>query len=182
MKKYKDKSEQYLNDEYISDYELIKMTWEKWEYKEITLEAFLNIWYRTLFLKKEANLSWIQKLRLRQILRQFDEHHYMKEARIVKERFCEALDELDITEIREIKDECLESEHYRINEFGRTLRNWDKQLYNYCQLSTEDFKFTNAFTESVNNQCKVAKRVSHWFKHKDSYKRKLSSRFIYDTS
>ena len=150
---------------------------KKWEYKEITEEAFLNKWYKTLFLTKESNLSGMQKLRLRQILREFDPHGYLSDARRTKEAFCEALDNLDIVEIREISDECLTSEHYRIKGFGKLLKRWDKQLAYFCEHSTKDFKFTNAYTEWINNQCKVAKRVSHGFRHKSNYKRKLSAKF-----
>ncbi len=81
-------------------------------------------------------------------------------------------------QIRRIRDECLESDHYRISWFGKTLLKRDKQLEAFCTHSTDEFKFTNAYTESINNQCKVAKRVSHGFKYKSSYKRKLSARFI----
>jgi transposase len=101
----------------------------------------------------------------------------MKDAWIYKEWFCEALDELCIEDIRRIRNECLESEHYRIKDFGMMLKRWDKQLEAFCTHSTEEFKFTNAFTEGMNNQCKVAKRVSHGFKYKSNYKRKISARF-----
>ena len=116
-------------------------------------------------------------MRLRQILREFDPHDYMKEAWMYKELFCEALDELDIETIRKVRDRCLESEHYRIKDFGKTLKRRDKQLQGFCEHSTDDFKFTNAYTEGINNQCKIAKRVSCGFKYKSNYKRKLSARF-----
>ena len=67
-----------------------------------------------LFLYKEENLSGMQKLRLRQILKEFDYNGYMAEARVAKERFMKALDELDIEEINDVMNDCLESEHYRI--------------------------------------------------------------------
>jgi hypothetical protein len=38
----------------------------------------------------------------------------MAEARVAKERFMKALDELDIEEINDVMRDCLESEHYRI--------------------------------------------------------------------
>lgn len=178
MKKYKDKKDQKLKDEWIAEYELIKANWEKWEYKEITEDTFLNKGYKSLFMHREKNLSWIQKLRLRQICKEYDPHGYMTEAWIYKETFCNALDDLDLVAIREVRDRCLDSDHYRIQEFGRTLRKRDKQLQNFCTHSTDKFKFTNAYTESINNQCKVAQRVSHWFIYKASYKRKLFSRFM----
>ena len=181
MKKYKDEKDHLLDKKYIRREELIKQSWELGEYKEITEDAFLNSWYKLLFVKREQNLSWMQKLRLRQILREFDPHGYMRDAWIYKERFCEALDELNLEEIRRIRDECLDSEHYRIKDFGKTLKRWDKQLEGFCTHSTDEFKFTNAYTEWANNQCKVAKRVSHGFRHKSNYKRKLSARFANQT-
>lgn len=177
MKKYKNKWDHKLEDRFILAKDLIKKNGEKWEYKEITEQAFLNKWYKLLFLMKEENMSWMQRLRLRQILREFDPHDYMKEAWMYKEIFCEALDELDIETIRKVRDRCLESEHYRIKDFGKTLKRRDKQLQGFCEHSTDDFKFTNAYTEWINNQCKIAKRVSCGFKHKSNYKRKLSARF-----
>ncbi len=45
---------------------------------------------------KESNLSGIQKLRLRQILDEYDIYGYLAEARVAKENFCDALDQLDI--------------------------------------------------------------------------------------
>ena len=177
MKKYKDKKDHKLEEKYIRVEDLVKKNWETGEYKEITEQAFLNKWYKLLFLTKEENMSWLQKLRLRQILKEYDPHNYMKEAWMYKEWFCEALDELCIEDIRRIRDECLESEHYRIKDFGKTLKRRDKQLEGFCTHSTDAFKFTNAYTEWVNNQCKVAKRVAYGFKHKSNYKRKLSARF-----
>ncbi len=178
MKKYKDKKNHKLEDKYIKKEELIKASGKRWEYKEITEEAFLNKGYKTLFMYREKNLSGIQKLRLRQILREYDPNHFLKEAWIYKEMFCEALDELDIETIRKIKYWCLDSDHYRMQMFGRTLEKRDKQLENFCNHSTDKFKFTNAYTESINNQCKIAKKVSHGFIYKKSYKKKLSARFL----
>lgn len=178
MKKYKDPKHHTIDSQYISDEELVRRNWERREYKEITEDAFLNKGYKFLFMHREENLSSVQKLRLRQILRDYDPHHYVKEAWIYKELFCIALDELDYETICEVQGRCLDSEHYRIKDFWKTLKKWNQQLRNFCEHSTEDFKFTNAYTESINNQCKVAKRVSHWFKHKSSYRRKLSARFL----
>ncbi|MDQ7022472.1 MAG: hypothetical protein Q9M97_02915 [Candidatus Gracilibacteria bacterium] len=36
----------------------------------------------------------------------------------------DALDELNMTEIDRIRDDCLKSEHYRIKQFGRTIKRW----------------------------------------------------------
>ena len=53
----------------------------------------------------------------------------------------------------------------------------NKRWIDIIQNSTKNFKFTNALTESINNLCKVIKRVSHWFKNKDMYIRKICARF-----
>lgn len=176
--KYKKKVDNILKPEHIEADKLYNSKWEKIEFKEISLEYFLN-WatYKQLFWIREKNMSWYQKLRLRQITRDFDYYNYLKEAWVMKENFIDALDEKNIEDINKIMNEALNSEHYRIKQFGRTLKNWYDWIENYCKYSTDDFNFTNAYTESINNQCKVAKRVSHWFKYKDSYLRKLTSRF-----
>ena len=178
MVKYKNKEEHILKNQYITEDMLIKQNGKKWEYREITEDAFLNRWYKSLFWTKEKNLSGIQKLRLRQILREFDPYWYLRDAWMYKEWFYEAMDELNIKEIRRVRDECLQSDHYRINWFGKTLLKRDKQLEAFCTHSTDDFKFTNAYTESINNQCKVAKRVSHGFRYKSNYKKKIFVRFL----
>ena len=71
------------------------------------------------------------------------------------------MDNLDLKEIDRIMSECLESEHYRIKQFGNTLKRWYNEIKGFCKHSTPFFKFTNAFTEGFNNLCKVAKRQSH---------------------
>lgn len=147
------------------------------EYKEITMDYYITHGYKLLLLTREKNLTWLQKLRFRQIINEFDPHWYMADARIRKEMFIDALDDLDIEEIRRVKDGCLISTHYRIKAFGRTLQKRDKQLESYCKNSTKEFKFTNAFTESINNQSKIAKHVSMWFRYKDNYRKKLYCRF-----
>jgi len=181
MQKYKDKVET-LDPKYFTEKELINANWVKTEFKEITYDYFINTTttYKWLLMKREKNLSWIQRLRLRQILREFDYGWYMSESRSIKERFCDALDEKNFEEIENVMGEALESTHYRTQWFWRTLKRWKTELKNFCLYSTDDFKFTNATTESINNQCKIAKRVSHWFRHKENYFRKLSSRFIFN--
>ena len=174
--KYKEKEKNLINEKDILADDLKDKNWDTIEYKEITMEYFLNVGYRKLFLKKEANMNWIQKLRLRQIFKEFDYKWYMAEAWVAKERLIEALDTLDINEIVDIMKDCITSQHYRIRTFWRTLKKWMKQLETYCKYSTKEFKFTNAYTESFNWDCKVQKRVSRWFKHKNNYLRKLCAR------
>lgn len=156
---------------------LIKKSWESCTYKEVTYQHFVNKWYKFLFVTRAKNLSWMQRLRLRQIFNEFDIHWYLAESWIMKEWFCEALDDRDIEEIRRVRDDCLLSNHYAIIWFWKTLQKRDKQLESYCIHSSSEHTFTNAFAESINNQCKIAKHVSMWFRHKDNYKRKLSCRF-----
>lgn len=90
----------------------------------------------------------------------------------MKERFFEALDDKDIEEIEEIRKEALESGHYRIKAFGRTMKRWKEQIDNFCKFDA-DHSCTNASTESYNNQCKIAKRVSHGFRKKKNYLKKV---------
>lgn len=177
MKKYKEKVDHFLKLDYIDQENLKTKSWLPREYKEVTLDFYLNYSYRTLFQLREHKMSEPQKLRIRQILSEFDDHGYLTLAWVSKESFLEWLENLDIEQIREVKIDCLASDHYMIKKFGRTLERRDEQLENYCKYSSEEFKFTNAVTEALNNQCKVAKRVSHGFRHKKNYRRKLWSRF-----
>jgi hypothetical protein len=175
--KYKDP---YENLRELTDQEktlLVRKNWETCEYKEITYDHFLNKWYKFLFLTREKNLSWMQRLRLSQILDEFDIHWYLAEARVRKERFCTAIDDRDIEEIRRVRDDCLQSEHFEIYWFWKLLKKRDKQLESYCVHSSSEHTFTNAFAESTNNQCKIAKHVSMGFRYKSNYKKKLSCRF-----
>ena len=168
MKKYKDKAEQRLNIEKIEN-----KKWEKIEYKEITLDYFLETWYKKLFQTREKNLSSYQKLRLNQIFREFDYNWYLVEAWTIKEDFNDAMDNLDLKEIDRIKKECLKSEHYRIKQFWRTINRWYDWIKWFCENSTESFKFTNAFTEWYNLVCKNLNRQAHWFKLKSNYFKKI---------
>ena len=90
------------------------------------------------------------------------------------------MDNLDIKEIDEIIKDCKKSDHYRIKQFWRTLTNWYDWIKWFCEHSTEEFKFTNAATEWFNNSCKVAKRMSYWFKLKENYIRKLFAKNMLD--
>lgn len=179
MKKYKEKIET-LDEKLFTQEDTINMRWEQAVFKEITYDYFINsgCTYKTLLWKREKNLSWIQKLRLRQIFREFDYSWYVWESWNLKERFSDALEDKDFEEVVKVMEEALSSEHYRIQWFWKTLRRWKTELKNYCLYATKEFWFTNAPTESINNQCKVAKRVSHGFRHKENYMRKLASRFV----
>lgn len=177
MKKYKHQVNQRLQTKDINPKLLKDKHWVPFVYKEITMEYFLEKKYLSLFRKREKNLFSYQKLRLNQILSEFDYKNFLKEAWLMKETFFEALDDRDMWSIDNIIRSCGTSDHYRIQQFWRTLSNWYRGIENYCKLSTDDFRFTNAFTECINNQCKLAKRQSYWFKLKDNYSRKLYARF-----
>ena len=177
MKKYKEKAETRLSIEQVNENDLYNSKWEKVNYSEITPEYFIEKWYRKLFFYHEKNLSWQQRLRLNQIFKEFDYLGFLQESWTLKEDFMDALDELNMTEIDRIRDDCLKSEHYRLKQFWRTIKRWYKWIKGFCEHSTEEFKFTNALTEGVNNLCKVAKRVSHGFSSKAMYIKKLCARF-----
>ena len=177
MMKYRDKAEQRLNISDINPKDLIDSKWEVIEYQEITADYFIEKWYRLLFMYREKNLSWIQKLRLNQIFKEFDYWGYLQEARTLKEDFYDALDSLDLSEIDRIRDDALNSEHRRLKQFWGTIKRWYANIKWYIENSSKDFKFTNALTEGINNLCKVAKRVSHWFRTKERYIKKLCARF-----
>ena len=177
MQKYKNKADIRLDIANINPKDLIDSKWKIIEYQEITADYFIEKWYRLLFMYREKNLSWIQKLRLNQIFKEFDYWGYLQEAWTLKEDFYDALDNLDLNEIDRIRDDALNSDHRRLKQFWRTIKRWYKNIEWYINNSDENFKFTNALTEGINNICKVAKRVSHWFKTKERYIKKLCARF-----
>ena len=178
FKKYKKKIDNIIKPEFIEKNRLYNSKWFKINFKEITLDYYIN-WptYKTLFCMREKNMSWYQKLRLRQITRDFDYNNFLKEARVLKENFIDALDEKNIEDIDRIIKEALDSEHYRIQQFGRTLTNWYAWIANFCKYSTKEFIFTNAYTEGLNCQCKIAQKVSYGFRYKMNYFRKLTAKF-----
>ena len=177
MQKYKDKADQRLSIADINPKDLINSKWEVVEYQEITADYFIEKWYRLLFMYREKNLSWIQKLRLNQIFKEFDYGGYLQEVRTLKEDFYDALDDLNLEEIDRIRDDALSSEHRRLKQFWRTIKRWYKNIEWYINNSSDNFKFTNALTEGMNNLCKVVKRQSHWFRTKERYIKKLCARF-----
>ena len=75
-------------------------------------------------MKREKNLSPIQRIRLGQILGEFDYLNFLKEVWTIKEDFMDAIDALDYVEVERIKSEASKSEHHRIRQFARTLENW----------------------------------------------------------
>lgn len=117
MKKYKNRVDQRLQTRDIHPNLLKNGKGERIFYREITLEYFLEKKYLSLFRTREKNLFSYQKLRLNQILSDFDYKNFLKEAWLMKETFFEALDERDITSIDRIIEDCGKSEHYRIQQF-----------------------------------------------------------------
>lgn len=179
IQKYKQESEMRLKPEQFKNQTFTNKKWEKMAYSEITQEYYQESWYRTLFLKREKNLSPLQKVRISQIFRDFDYNWYLAEAWNIKEDFMNAMDERDMKKIDEIIKDCRESEHHRLQQFARTLNNWYDWIKGYCEHSTDEFTFTNAFSEAYNNTAKTTKKQAHWFKIKNSYFKKLWLKEIY---
>ena len=177
MQKYKKKSECRLQAYHIDPNALSNSKWERVSYNEITADYFIEKGYRKLFFYREKNLSPISKLRLNQIFREFDYLGFLSEAWALKEDFMDAMDKLNLEEIDRIITESLKSEHYRIKQFWKTLKRWYAGIKGFCEHSTDSFKFTNALTEGINNLCKVAKRISHGFRNKSMYIKKLIAKF-----
>jgi len=173
MQKYKEKTEMKLKPEQFKDTIIKNKKWEIVEYSEITQEYYEEKGYKRLFLTRQKNLTPFQRIRISQIFRDFDYNWYLAETRNIKEDFMNAIDEKDIKKVDEIILECKESEHHRLQQFARTLNNWYEWIEWYCKHSTEDFKFTNAFTEGYNNKCKNIKRQWFWFRNKLNYFKKI---------
>jgi len=128
-------------------------------------------------MNREKNLSWQQRLRINQIFKEFDYWDFLQEAWTLKKDFMDSMDDLDIDEIDRIMEDCLKKQHYRIKQFWKTIKRWYIWVKWFIEHSTKNFNFTNALTESYNNLCKVAKRVSHWFRYKEMYIKNLVAKF-----
>jgi len=121
MQKYKNKAEQRLKIENINPNDLLNSKWEKIDYNEITADYFIEKWYRLLFMYREKNLSWQQRLRINQIFKEFDYWGFLQEAWTLKEDFMDAMDDLDMDEIDRIMEDCFKSQYYRIKQFWKTI-------------------------------------------------------------
>ncbi|MDQ7022083.1 MAG: hypothetical protein Q9M97_00875 [Candidatus Gracilibacteria bacterium] len=86
----------------------------------------------------------------------------------------DALDELNMTEIDRIRDDCLKSEHYRIKQFGRTIKRCMPELKDFVSIQLMNLNLLMLLTEGINNLCKVAKRVSHGFSFKSYVYQKIN--------
>ncbi|MDQ7023687.1 MAG: hypothetical protein Q9M97_09430 [Candidatus Gracilibacteria bacterium] len=134
MRKYKEKADQRLNIAQINKNDFYNSKGEKIDYCEITPEYFIEKGYRKLFFYREKNLSGQQRLRLNQIFKEFDYLGFLQESWTLKEDFMDALDELNMTEIDRIRDDCLKSEHYRIKQFGRTIKDGMPELKDFVSI------------------------------------------------
>ena len=141
------------------------------------MQYYLEKTYKILFVKREKNLSDIEKLRLNQIFREFDYLWFLAEVWTLKEDFMDAMDNKDLKEIGRIMLDCFKSEHYRMKQFWRTLKRWYEWIKGFFSISCDTFKFTNALIEWINNLCKVTKRQANWFRLKSMYMKKLVARF-----
>ena len=70
----------------------------------------------------------------------------------------DAIDSRDMNEVNRIMREYRSCEHHRLSSLGEHLQTGILESSDIVKHSTDDFKFTNAFTECTNNLCKVAKR------------------------
>jgi transposase len=89
----------------------------------------------------------------------------------------DAMDDKNLDEINRIMTNCLDSEHYRMKQFWRTLKKWYAWIEGFFSVRFDTFKFTNALNEGINNLCKVVKRQAHLLRLKTIYLKKLVARF-----
>jgi transposase len=92
----------------------------------------------------------------------------LKEAWLKKEVLRSILKDRDREGLELLIQECLASTHPRIITFGKTLKRWESAILNKFTYQT-----SNAFTEGINNKCKIIKRISYGFKSESNYIKKV---------
>lgn len=137
-------------------------------FKAITIQHFLAQTYRTLFLKREDNLSYRQQQRINQILVEFDPLCHVTEAYTVKEMIIEMMDEKSEKMLAQTIAFLKDCGHYKLQELYRTLKRWRPEIINYFKYGK-----TNARNEGYNNKAKILKRVSYGYNTKKNYIKKL---------
>ena len=137
-------------------------------YKAITIQHFLAQTYRTLFLKREDNLSYRQQQRLNQILLEFDPLYHVTEAYIAKEMIVEMMDEKSEEMLNKTIAFLKACGHYKLQELYRSLKRWRPEILNYFKYGK-----TNARNEGYNNKAKIFKRISYGYNTKKNYIKKL---------
>lgn len=129
------------------------------------IKSYVEIKRRKVFLKAEERLTPYQSSLLTGMLRRC---HYLQEAWLNKELFRESMQKKDEQLLLKVMSDCLDSEQYRIRQFGRTIKRWLQEIINFFKLN-----ITNAFTEGKNNKAKLFKRMAYGYRNKESYIRKL---------
>ena len=138
------------------------------DYRPVTIEHYLDQKYASLFLAGEERLTNKQKHRLNQILTEFDPKGYMKEAYDTKETIRDMLKDKDKAKLDELMSRIKDSEHFKVQEFYRTLKRWYDSILNYFE-----YGLTNARLEGKNTKAKLLKRISYGYNTKKNYMKKL---------
>lgn len=90
----------------------------------------------------------------------------------LKEIFYEFKDSDNYDDARDrLKEFILAAENLHIPEFTeciKAMHNWSKSI-----LNTFKYKFTNAFTEGMNNNIKVLKRIAYGYRNFDSFRNRI---------
>jgi transposase len=137
-------------------------------YQSITVQHYLAQTYRTLFLKRQEDLTEKQKHRLNQILIEFDPLGYVCDAYTAKEMITEMMEDKDKEQLEDLLYFLKDSEHYKLQELYRSLKKWKQEILNYFEHGK-----TNARNEGYNNKAKIIKRISYGYKTKKNYIKKL---------
>jgi transposase len=137
-------------------------------YQAITIQHYLIEKYRTLFLKKEEDLSNKQRHRLNQILIEFDPLGHVSDAYVIKEMIHEMMEEKSEKILAEVLFLLRGAEHYKLQELYRSLLRWKEEIINYFKYGK-----TNARNEGYNNKAKILKRISYGYNTKKNYMKKL---------
>lgn len=138
------------------------------EYKPITLWFFLTKRYHNLLWLSENKLTEMQKHRLNQILIEFDPEWFLSESYLWKELLSEAIEEKNVSLLNKVINDFKSSLHYKLQELWNTLWKWSKEIENFFKTW-----ISNAFTEWVNTQIKLFKKMAFWYKIKENYMKRI---------
>lgn len=132
---------------------------------------------RKILFKGQEKLSDKEKIKLKNLFKQFEKFQSLYQAYFIKEKlrdfYClknksAARKKLDV-----IIMYCENSESRYMRSFGRTLFRWKENILNYF----DNFQ-TNAFTEGVHTKIKMIKRISFGFRNIDNYIAKVTLAFV----
>lgn len=142
--------------------------------RRLEQEAYRKAIRKTDFLLAAEHLTSFHKQNLQKY---FERYPLLKEWYWAKEQLRSVYASKDRMEafgkLRQLMLSLLEHDDAAMNDWGRTLKRWQKYILNYFNSKT-----TNAYTEGVHTKFKLIKRMSYGFRNVNIYIKKMLLAFI----